>query len=342
MNSSKKILFCANDPGGGNAILPVVQTLLKRGNTCEGLLTGPAREIFTRAGVPFQDAEELEDSALESIVGTYAPDLLLAGGSVGATVDKRVLRFFQSRKLPSVYVLDFWNYYGNRFAQAREDSTHLPTRICVVDERMKREVIHEGVPAGRLVETGNPYFDHFTDGITSDQEDRSLALFISQPIKKDTQHKASITRGFNEYSALDGVIRSLLPEMKLSIRLHPRDEKKKFTAYLNDRITISVETTLEEALSKAGLVIGMFSPVLMQGALAGKPTISFQPNMKGEDPLPTNALGITQAARNENELRALIEKYQQGQFPKPKEKVENLWPKGATERVVAVIDALSD
>ena len=128
---------------------------------------------------------------------------------------------------------------------------------------------------------------------------------------------------------------------RFSIRCHPREERVKFDAYLNERVATAGEATLEETLSKAGLVIGMFSPVLMQSALAGKPTISYQPERTGGDPLPTNVLGITQEPKNEKELDGLLSAYVKGTFPRAKSGVGNLWPKGATLRVVAVIDQLT-
>lgn len=341
MNSDKKILFTANDPGGANAILPVVQMLLSRGDTCEGFLTGPAREIFKRAGVPFQNAEVMEDPLINSFVDMYAPDLLLSGRSVDATLDNRLLAFLLHRGVPSVYVLDFWNYYGHRFTEAREDDALLPTRVCVIDERMRGDMVEAGIPFDRLVVTGNPYFDHFTKGITCDHEDSLLGIFLSQPIRRDSQLEGSLNRGFNEYEVLEDVIKTLPANMHLSIRLHPREEKSKFDLYLNDRVTIDNETTLEKALSKAGLVIGMFSPVLMQAAFASKPTISYQPGMTGVDSLPTNALGITKEAKNKTELVDLFSAYANGKFPRPTSRIETLWPKGATLRVVAIIDQLT-
>ncbi len=340
MRSPKKILFTANDPGGAHAILPVVQMLLARGDICDGLLTGPAREIFLRAGVAFEDAENIEDSSAESFVEAYAPDLLLCGGSVGATLDKRLLVFCHTRDVPSVYVLDFWNYYGYRFVENQAHNAQLPTRVCVIDERMKGDMYTTGIPLERIVVTGNPHFDHFTENISRDHENPLWTVFISQPIRKDIQITTSHKGEFDEYHILADVIKTLPPNMRLSIRLHPREEKEKFDEYLTDRITIGNQATLEEELSRAGLVIGMFSPVLMQSAFAGKPTISYQPGGREDDPLPTNALGVTQLARNEDELKALIEKYQQGTFPQTHKKIETLWPKGATERVVAVIDEI--
>ncbi len=331
-------MFSANDPGGALAILPAVMALIARGDIVRGIVTGPALGIFLHASVAADDASGYSDDKLAREIQTFKPGVYLAGTSIGNSIDKRILE--QLKGTPSVYVIDFWSHYGRRFPEAEADYAHLPTRVCVTDERMRDEMVREGFPPGPLAITGNPHFEHFTEGITRGAEDKQLAIFISQPIRKDVQAEGSLDCGFDEYKVLETIIACLPANMGLSIRLHPREEAGKFNAYLNEQVNIAKEATLEEALSHAGLVIGMFSPVLMQSALAGKPTISYQPDRTGDDPLPTNALGITIAPKDKTELADLLAAYVNGTFPHPASRIETLWPKGATARVVGVIDGL--
>jgi len=316
MSSSKRILWSANDPGGANAVMPVIEALLRRGDEVVGVVTGPALEITQQKKLPV---------ALES---PWRPDLFLAGTSGTLdSVDKQLLRTL--RNAPSVYVMDFWNNYRMRFAET------LPTRLCVIDEPSKRAAIAEGLPAESLVVTGNPHFDHFADRVTRDHEDHTLLLFISQPIRADDGGKY----GFDEYRALEDVIASLPPGYRLGIRLHPRDNKHQFDAYLNNRVFVT-EGTLEETLSRAGLVIGMFSPVLIQAAVAGKAVLSYEPGLIGEDPLPTNQLGLTHCVHSVEELSTEMESYHSGARSHSRADISMLWPPGATKRVVQVVDSL--
>src|SRR3989338_9378507 len=152
MSSSKRILWSANDPGGANAVVPVVEALVRRGDDVVGVVTGPALEIAQQKKLPV---------ALES---PWRPDLFLAGTS-GAldSVDKQLLRTL--RDTPSVYVMDFWNNYRMRFTEI------LPTRLCVIDEQSKKDAIADGLSAESIVVTGNPHFDHFADKISKSGED---------------------------------------------------------------------------------------------------------------------------------------------------------------------------
>lgn len=336
-SSDKTILFSANDPGGGNAILPVVRALVARGIEAYGVATGPALTMFQKAGLPVVDGVMLSDEQIAQVISERAPALFLAGSSIGESIDKKIFRLLNT--VPSVYVIDFWSHYGHRFVEARSDLSHVPTHICAIDERMRAELLTEGFPESVIRVTGNPHFDHFTEGITRLGEVRERVLYISQPVREDMVRAGAHDRGYDEYEALEGLLKVLPTGLSVSIRLHPRDELHKYDAYLGERASIAPEDTLEAALSHAGLVVGMFSPVLMQAAFAGKPTISFQPSLVGPDALPTNALGITLGVHDAAALGALLAKYGAGDdFPKRSR--ADLFPVGATERVVSVIDAL--
>lgn len=339
MSSPRKILFAANDPGGAQAIAPVIAELLRQGDECGGIATGPAQEIFSRTRVPFQAGGSLSDEALDKWVDAFEPSVFLAARSVDdAAIDKRVLLRLREKDVPSIYVLDFWNYYTQWFSSpGTKDLFYLPDIICVMDERARDDMIKEGFPAERLRITGNPHFDHFADGISRGNENKHQILFISQPISENMAEHS-----FTEFDALRDIVELLRdsPEYSLSIRLHPKERVDKYNDYLSATVQISKNETLEAALSEAGCVIGMFSPVLMQAAIAGKPTISYQPNLKANDPLPTNALGITKLACSPEELRQWLSVYKGGAFPSAETSVMQLFPKGATVRVIAVLDTL--
>src|SRR3989338_7863312 len=154
MNSANKILFSANDPGGANAILPVVEALVERGYIVRGILAGPAlgqfkdlqsRYFVKKRSIGIIDGTNFSGEDLAREIAAFDPDLSLAASSIGNSIDKRILALMG--EVPSVYVIDFWSHYGHRFSKVNErDAMHLPTRICVIDERMKREMLEEGFP----------------------------------------------------------------------------------------------------------------------------------------------------------------------------------------------------
>lgn len=323
------VLCSAHDPGGANAIVPVLRALAHRGSRLHGVVTGPARDIFLARNVSF---------FAES---PSSPDIFIAGTSAGESSDKRILRELDG--VPSVYVLDFWLNYWQRFTTEAKDFTHLPTRICAMDNIARDEMIAEGFPPEKIVVTGNPHFDHFADAITRDKEDPERILFVSQPLKDVANMPGFSSIGYDEYVVIRDLAHTLetLPTgYHVAIRLHPKEPREKYAEYLGSRVMRDPEETLEQALSRAGLVIGMSSPVLIQAAAANKRVISYEPGLIGTDPLVSNRLGITAYVGGAKVLSQTLALYAQGEWAPPTRLPRNAWPSGATERVVEVIDAL--
>ena len=306
-----KVLFSAQDPGGRNAIAPVIGALKIAG------------------------AEVGEDMA--------APDIFIAGTSTaGDSPDKRIMRTIGN--VPSLFVLDFWSNYWQRFSTSGEkDFAYLPTRICVIDETMKEEMAAEGFPVERLVVTGNPHFDHFADNITCGHEEPERILFISQPLRAIGNMPGYRPVACDEYSALGDVVEALknLPDrFYVSLRLHPKEPADKFAEYLGPRVRRAAEPTLEEALSKSGLITGLSSPVLMQAAAADKKVLSYEPGIVGEDPLVSNRVGVTTRVETVKALVDAFSAYSRGEWPFVTRHLRDVWPAGATERVVEAVRSL--
>ena len=306
-----KVLFAAQDPGGRNAITPVIEAL-----KAEGAEVG------------------------ESIA---SPDIFVAGTSAGDSPDKHIVS--DLGETPSLYVLDFWLNYWQRFSSpGKKDFAYLPTRICVMDDTARDEMIAEGFPPERLVVTGNPHFDHFADTVTRENEEAARILFVSQPIRAVADLSGYAQAAHDEYAALADVLHALetLPERYyVSLRLHPKEPADKYEAYLGPRVRRAPEPTLGEALSHSGLIIGISSPVLLQAVAADKKVLSYEPNLAGKDPLVSNRVGVTTLIRDKEALIDAFSAYARGEWPFTVRPVREIWPSGATERVMKEVHALA-
>ncbi|MBI2025349.1 hypothetical protein HYT04_00980 [Candidatus Kaiserbacteria bacterium] len=337
MSSHKRILWSANDPGGMNAIMPVISALVARGDIIVGLATGPAVAMAKQKEIAVKNATAYSDAELLEKINAVRPDVFLAGSSSGNSIDKKIFRLIPH--VPSVYVLDFWSNYRMRFSADGDDLKYSPTAICIIDELARNEMLAAGFEDSRLHVTGNPHTEHFIEDITRDRENAHELVFISQPIREVDGGKY----GFDEHLVLGHLIRAVqkMPEpFHLRIRLHPKDERHKFDGLLGGRVSMSPAHSLEESLSTAGLVVGMFSPVLIQAATSGKRVLSYEPCLTGEDPLITNRLGLTKKLTTELELNEALGKYAEGESHATALDVNKLWPKGAVGRILQVIDSL--
>ena len=334
--TNKKILFCAFDAGGGNAVFPVVKEIIeKKKIQTQCLIGGPSREIFKRAKIKYIDADLLNDKELNVFVTNFKPDFLVSGTSAGLAFDKRVLPTLKNIGTKTIYILDYWANYSERFSSHhKKDFKYLPDTICVMDKKAKQEMITDGFRSPMIKVTGNPYFDYFQKNIKSGVADTSTILFVSQPYVGEKEKF-----GYDEFEALNDILEissDFLPGRKVIIRPHPRENKSKFDGYLDAGVTIDNKTSIEKLLSRAGLVIGMNSMVLFQAAIAGKKVISYQPNLKTKDFAVSNELGLSKLITKKKDLKVLLQKYFHGKFPKSK-KTKNIIVPHATKNIIDII-----
>ena len=321
-----RVVVSAQDPGGANSVVPVAEALMRRGEEVVARAEGAARGMFEARHIP---------SGTES-----EPSVVLLGTSGGESIEKRVTTEMRG-KVPTIAVLDFWSNYWQRFSSPGvKDFAYLPDRVCVMDDVAKEEMIAEGFPPERIAVTGNPHFDHFADGITREHEDPKRILFISQPLRIDGAKPGFTPPALDEYAVLEAIRDALPQNCTLSIRFHPRDIPDKYDSYLNDRISIASEATLEEALSKSGLIIGMATPVLMQAAAAGKKVLCYEPVPNEPDEMVSNRVGVTTRIGSPEELAKALKEYAVGKWPYTNRPMREVWPAGATERVVEEVLAL--
>lgn len=321
------VLVSADNPGGANAIVSVVKKL----SQYTAYVSGAAKDVFRAADLEFIDADSLSEQELIEKIKEQNFDLFFAGTSMGDTVDKKLLPWCKENKIPSVYVLDFWSNYRIRFDEV------LPDYICVMDEKAKEEMVAEGFAADSVIVTGNPYFDHFIDGITTDNEKHDQILFVSQPLD-------GLNYGYTELEVLNDLAEIISQNdlsFELIVRFHPRDDKNKYDNIITEFDFVSVDDkSIAESLSRAGLVVGMNSILLFQAAVAGKKVISYQPNLNRKDVLVSNDLGLSELITDKDELVVILKKYFDGSDNLKNEQINEVVVPNATENVLNFIQSV--
>lgn len=309
------IIFSASDAGGANSIVPIIKEFIKSEARTMCVIGNQAKGIFERAEISFLDANSMSENELKALIEKFNPDVFVAGSSLGESIDKKILLWCRLHSVKSIYVLDFWANYWQRFSDETKNFRFLPDYICVMDNLARQEMIQEGFSAERIVVTGNPHFDHFTDNIRRAGKNSNKILFISQPLR-DLCASGTIERyGYDEHEVLNDVLEAMqtaLLNFQLVIRLHPKEDKNKFDAIVKEnpaRTVFDLYDSVEESLSQTDFIIGMNSIVLFQAAVAGKTVISYQPNLKRGDPLISNRLGLSELIMDKDSLRTRMERY---------------------------------
>jgi hypothetical protein len=223
------------------------------------------------------------------------------------------------RQIPTASVVDFGAHYRERF-MAADGSFVMPDAILVMDEHSKAEMIAGGFPPDRLHVTGHPGVDelswyddpaHRTEARTwvralaGCAEDDLAILYISQPLSQLGNRETS---GFDERdvfpvlaASLGRVLQRRSRRAALLVKLHPREAGQPFAApadvpsCLTLRIIDDAACDPRTLVVGSDLVVGMNSIVLLDACLLRKAVVSYQPNLRGPDVLPSNRHGWSRA-----------------------------------------------
>jgi hypothetical protein len=339
-STSPHIIAVAGDPGGANALAPVLETLWRdRTARVSALAYRQALALWRKRNLPCEELAEattLEEISL--LLDRSRPALLLAGTSANS-VDLEKLFIFVTREkgVPSLALLDFWSNYALRFADAEGRLRYLPDRIAVMDEQARSEMQTAGFDSQRLVITGQPAFDdlavlhHRFDqaqrrAVRESVGLRSAELFVlfaSQPLSviSGTDDSHPLYPGYNERSvlhaatvALVGIARRKEREILLLVRPHPREDLESLRSVTQSvpeagaiRVIASAEGDARELVLASDLVIGMTTVLLVEACYLGRPAVSLQPGLRLPDTLPTNRSGLTRAVYRAENVQPVVE-----------------------------------
>ena len=339
-----RIIFVAQDPGGYNAVLPVWKAF-RRAHEAAALLwlSGASRALADAESVPYEDVSGWTRETVRDALETYAPSAVVTGTSMGDSIEKKVWRSARSYGIPAVAVIDFWTNYTSRFADVGDT---LPVAICAIDEHMRDGLVLAGVPVDHIRITGNPFFDTWT---TCPVADGAGILFVEQPFSELRGQLSGAAAVLDERDVLADVLRALADARMtdaLTIALHPRcqDAQKFDTICTRAQREAQVQRGASpQDVCAARLVIGMNSMALFEAAMRGRPVVSYQPGLRAaEDPLPSNALGLSYPAYTYGTLVEVLKKGEVAHWQASQnETIRARYLSGtATQQVLAVVEQL--
>lgn len=277
-----KILFFAHDPGGANAIAPLIPKLADNRLCIYG--QGSAAKIFN---VP-----EYNGTA-EELFSSIKPDLLITGTSAGNKTEKELRLISKNNAVPSLAILDFWSNYGIRFSpysttekdvyEQNKSFPYLPDYLIVMDNYTKQQCILEGIPESIIYPLGNPHFDTIRSQKNTDiseirstllEKKEKLIVFASECTTED--YGSGI-----ELETVQDILSIIPSSYKLIIKKHPRDSKTKYKEYL--KFVVDEQYTSVQTILAADIIISKSSMMLIEAMLLDKPIISYQKHSQNDN-----------------------------------------------------------
>ncbi len=368
IDAKPKILVACRDPGGAEALSPVVLQLIRE-QKVELTTLGYkfSEEIFTKRNVPFKKLKDfnitdVSPASMELLLDKLKPNLIVLGTSQGRSIENDIVLAARKKQIRTFCLLDFWNNYSQRFSclETGKKFLFLPDFIGIMDEFAKEEMVKEGFEPERLLITGQPYFDSLFELAKDFNGDRikrfrsSLNLpdesllisFFSQALTKTrgTDETSSAYLGYTQITILDSLLKALhsiqsecKKDIALFIKLHPKESSSEIDNLISGarlRIIMDEMVNSRELMLSSDVVAGMFTMVLVEAFLVKKKVLSIQIGLKKEDELILSRQKVIQPVYREEELLPALRKIitdessYNGQF--------NIYP-DSTERVIQTI-----
>jgi len=334
-DQSPVVIAVCGDPGGANAVAPVIEILRAEGNVLVSALAyREACSLWDQRGLRHHSlSEQMSFTEVLDYLIREDPSLLLTGTSFnGVDLEKKFIAAARSLSIPSLSVLDFWSHYGVRFSYANGRLSCIPDRIAVMDELARKEMIAAGFDEKHLVVTGQPAYDdlhlwgkkfgpekiaRLRNYLGVGPEDL-MVLFASQPLSTlyGTDASNPLYPGYTEVDVLSALSRSLKEIQKdihrkivLVIRPHPREEPEAFQFMHDNDIPVIISTSgnSRDLIMVADLVVGMTTALLVEACYLGMAVVSLQPGLRHADLLPTNRAGLSTGVYAEEDITPVIQ-----------------------------------
>lgn len=321
------ILSVATNLGGSNNIIPVSQYAVTHGHQ----VSVAASEItLNQFRLNSFEPLQLFEPTVEPTECNF--DLLRFGAFLlGTTRFPGPENFFMqaavAHRIPVTVVVDERYRFLDRFRLTKGGHC-FPSAICVIDEYSRDLAIEEGVPEGIIHVTGSPAIENISRKITKsltneslrwpgDSEPRTRILFVSESHSEDYGESFDSPGRHGEYlgyTELDvrkdifKAINDLLGRFSVIEKLHP-DSSKVPEPLENEKVkwnVVKTDQSIHQFIQKADIVIGMRSFALLEAAVVGATTISYQPNLVGRNNCAAANLDFVKTALNLSDLKELI------------------------------------
>lgn len=336
MSLNARVLAVAGQPGGANAIIPVVRELRDLGASVSFAAFEGAAATLAAAGLS-NSANEVAEPLIarrsaEQLLETISPDAVLSAATVGIFHNEIVLSA-RERGIPTIGVVDQWNELDTRFkgGPGADPCFYTPDILLVPDENVRERFLGLGCRAQMHV-CGQPYLDEVTKTAPLDKnvarrelgvpKDVIVLLYASEPVAAD--YGVSGTRGWLGYTesevlncVLQGMQDPVTDRPLLIVRPHPRESNDLYARFTSrfDRVRLDRVSPISLLLAAADFVIGMTSTVLIEAACQGLTTLSLQPGLNRKDEFPLNEWGIGYSALDTAAAISLVRSAACGQLP---------------------------
>lgn len=257
-------LAVAHDAGGANILKEVILATNVNWSICAA---GPGANILdgTANSVLFAEI----NSCLKNF------DVVVAATSWASDIEKEVVFKASNNGVRTIVLFDHWTNFRDRLEYNGIRLT--PNHIVVCDEEAERIAVAE-FPGNHVVNIENPYIQRIKRYIQKYRKPRESgrsALYVSEPIAEHVSTDCP-PLGYDEFSCFEDFLSIANgKDLEVILRLHPSEKRDKYDAVIAASeidVIVSENSTLEQDLAKADLVIGCETMAMSVAEQVGIPT----------------------------------------------------------------------
>jgi hypothetical protein len=329
------LLIFVEDPGAANYVAPLPAALHPLGWITRLVADGPAVSYLRERGIACQPVDGRMTA--EEILASANPRLLLVGTSENRdSVGLRLIAGARATGLPSVGVVDCVANARERF-RGRGDTAlaYAPDWLLVPDRRTGSAYVALGFSPDRVTVCGHPHYDQVQAAAAElarrdrgvlrrrlfpgVEDGRTVAVFAAETSNGmdpgEYRWSSDYTlRGRGESTGrteivleefLDAVQR-LPARPYLVLRLHPKNHRDDFSAYLPEFDRVSAGESPLELLYAADLVVGLTSMLMLEAILLRRPALAILPRLSEREWLPSPCAGRVVCAVTRGEVDSAL------------------------------------
>jgi hypothetical protein len=261
----------------------------------------------------FVNSEKEAKSAFKEII--KKTDLVLSGTSPDGIKDKWYWAIAKKLNKKVYAFVDQSSHFDERFPNLK--TCEYPNKILLNSLDIPKKKYLNLYPSIKKIEIGNPVLLSLLKNKSKNKKNiiNKRYIFCTEPSINQNMYKK--INGFNDSDSFKLFLKFLRKnniKSGIYIRLHPRDNDKRWLKILPTDIDIKFDTMKKIiSLEKSSIVFGMRSHILLEAKIIGIKAISLQPNKKTKNFIE-NYIRVVQT---ENEFDSIFQ-------PQPKIKLSTI------------------
>jgi len=326
-----RVLAAASEAGSGNAMVPVLECLARRGVAIKAFLPASVLSFVKELPELVSDGSFIpisKNQSVQEVVSAISPDVMLVGTPPADSLERQLILYSREHNIGTVAVVDERYGYRRRFSDQYNNLCYLPDIIALMDEQCFTDALAEGLPPPRLHMTGSPVLSYLVYHSATLSQNTRLAThsfdpswkqvtFVSETFARDTgsslggRGDLGSFLGFTEETVRSDLL-SVLDEIGrptvLVEKLHPSDQRVPEEGRVGSNLLWKQVSggDLWPLLLQSDAVVGMRSMALLEAALLRCRVASYQPNLIGDNQCGAVRFGIAERLDTREDLKAWL------------------------------------